>query len=98
MSNRKNILELVESRTACSVLDSMRRMDKNKNYSSLASAIEELQDYCNRMEDGLWNGKGAVENAYQELNKGNIEAAKKHLEDRWKKLKERFDEDKIREV
>lgn len=41
------------NRTACSILEDMRNCDKTKNYSNLASLIEELQVAANRMESGL---------------------------------------------
>ncbi|RLD64909.1 MAG: hypothetical protein DRI84_07940 [Bacteroidetes bacterium] len=41
------------NRTACSVLESMRDLDKTKNYSSLLSMVEELQLFFDRMEAAL---------------------------------------------
>lgn len=37
----------------CSVLEEMRRMNKHRDYSGLAAAIERIQHHVNRMEGGL---------------------------------------------
>lgn len=49
-------------RTACDVLEEMRKINEVRNYSSLAGLIEELQSMCNRMECHL-----AVNKKYTEL-------------------------------
>jgi len=87
--NYKGIFNLIEDRYACAVLDDMREMVKSHNYSNLSHAVEELQSYCSRMEDGLWEARNASEDAYNKLkqDKPDIKAAKKALEKRWKKLK-----------
>lgn len=87
--NYKGVFNLIEDRYACAVLDDLREMDKSKNYTNLKNAVEELQSYCTRMEDGLWEARNASETAYNHLNekKPNVKEAKKAMEKRWKKLK-----------
>ncbi len=42
--------ELGPNRYICTVFEEMRKLDANKNYSSLLSLIEEAQILANRME------------------------------------------------
>jgi hypothetical protein len=43
----------IPNRTLCEVLEEMRKLNKTRNYASLASLIEEVQSLGNRMEAGL---------------------------------------------
>lgn len=64
-------------RTACDVLEEMRKMDKAKNYASLYGLIEELQSMCNRMEAHLEASK-AYGDLCEEIKK--LQTKKKELE------------------
>jgi len=44
-------------RTACDVLEELRKLDSTKNYSPLLSLVEELQNMYNRMEAALYDLK-----------------------------------------
>ena len=65
------------NRYLCSVLDEMRALDKLKNYSSMASLIEEVQVLGNRMEAALEDAKD-LEYVYE--TKKKLEKEIKDLE------------------
>lgn len=53
--------EIYPSRYLCSVLDEMRQVHKNRNYSYLESLIDEVQLLGNRMEAALEDVKSLEE-------------------------------------
>lgn len=72
-----------EDRTVCSVLESMRDCDKSKSYGNLLGLIEQVQEYVNRMEGGLWKTKDTSRKTYELLKKKKIAEAMTELEHRW---------------
>jgi len=85
---RKDSLQiLTDKRTACDVLEQMRKMDQTKNYSGLLAAIEELQEYYNLMEAGLWDSKRAAATCHSDILREKSFSAMKKLEKRWPYLK-----------
>lgn len=56
----KHTLMIVE-RYVCSVLEEMRTMYETRNFSGFTGLVEELQSYCNRMENALRGRYGAEE-------------------------------------
>ena len=79
------------NRYLCSVLDELRDLDKLKNYSSMASLIEEVQVLGNRMEAALEDAKD-LEYVYE--TKKKLEKEIKDLE----KKKEDLSPDSSEEV
>ena len=65
-------------RSICDALDEMRRMDKVRNYASMAGLIEEVQSMANRMEAHLEGQKHYTE-LCTEIKK--LEKKKKELLD-----------------
>lgn len=66
---RKGILEIIEDRYFCSVLESIRDCSKTSNFSQLPSLVEELQLYGDRMEDGLSRTRDAASTVFNRLEK-----------------------------
>ena len=58
---------LMLSRTACEVLEEIRKLDETKNYSYLLGLIEELQSMCNRMEAGLSRKRNKINDLNEKL-------------------------------
>lgn len=77
-----------EDRYVCSVLDSMRSMHKARNYGAFAGLIEQVQEYVNRMEDGLSASSRTGRETYDALKEKDIEKGMGILEKRWPRLKE----------
>lgn len=71
----KKMYKIWRNRNACDVLKEMRAMNETRNYSGLASAIEELQVIYQRMEDALsfQKDRREIEEARQAANKLVVE-------------------------
>lgn len=72
------------NRTACDVLEEMRKCNETRNYCSLVGLIEELQGMCSRMESALGDKK-QVEQMTE--TRRELKAELKALEKQKKELK-----------
>jgi peptidoglycan hydrolase CwlO-like protein len=72
------------SRTACDVLEEMRKCNETRNYCSLVGLIEELQGMCNRMEAGLGDKRQV---AQMREDRESLKSEIKKLEKQKKELK-----------
>ena len=80
-----------EDRYVCSLLDSMRECDKTRTYGHLPGLIEQVQEYVNRMEDGLSRSSSAGSKVHKMLSKitepsSETNLAIEELENRWPRL------------
>jgi uncharacterized linocin/CFP29 family protein len=48
-------------RTFCDELEEVRRMNKNRDYSGLAAAVERMQAHANAMEAALYRGQSIMD-------------------------------------
>jgi len=83
-----SIFDTWPNRTACDILEDMRKADEAKNYSYLKGLIEELQATCNRMEAGLYD-KGDVKDWRKKRSELKREIRK--LQDKRDKLKRKVE-------
>jgi len=72
------------NRTACDVLEEMRKCNETRNYCPIVGLIEELQGMCNRMESALGD-KRQVEQMSETRREFKVEL--KELEKQKKELK-----------
>ena len=78
------------NRTACDVLEEMRKCEKTKNFSYLLGLIEEAQSIASRMEAKLEDFK-EIRNSHERKTEAEKEAKKieKKLEELKKELEEK---------
>jgi len=79
------------NRTACDILEEMRKADETKNYSYLKGLIEEMQMVASRMEAGLYD-KGDVKDWSKKRSK--LKDDIKKLENKKEKLEAAAGENK----
>ena len=70
------------NRTACDVLEEMRKCNETRNFCYLPGLIEELQSMCSRMESSLWDQKSFI----------GLQDKVKKLEKKIRKLRDKRDE------
>jgi len=76
------------NRTACDVLEEMRKCNETRNYCSLVGLIEELQGMCNRMESALGDKK-QIQRMIED--RAELKAEVKKLEKQKKELKKEIE-------
>lgn len=81
------------NRTACDVLEEMRKCYKTSNFSYLLGLIEEMQSIANRMEAGLTD-LSEEKNSHDRKKEAEKEAKKieKKLQELVKELEEKQEE------
>jgi superfamily I DNA/RNA helicase len=84
----RNRLTMMPNRTACDILEEMRKCYETRNFSYLLSLVEEMQSTANRMEASLYDKSDyeRIIKAKKEEQK-KLDGIKKEIKEAERKLK-----------